>query len=72
MSWSNSAHVTQLLGLSSRALEPLTAEPTCLESVLRKESYHDEKPLHHNWRVASVYQNVRKACTAMNTQHSQK
>ena len=37
-----------------------------------KRRHHNEKPAHHNQRVALTHHNQRKAHTAKKTQHSQK
>ena len=57
------------------ALEPACPNywsPRTLEPMLYKRGYHNEKPMHHNWGVALLVTNQRKACTAKKTQHSQK
>ena len=46
MPWSNSACVSQLLSLRSRACEPQLLKPACPEPMLRnKGSHHNEKPM---------------------------
>ena len=48
MPQSNSAHVSQLLNLCTRAEEPQLLSPRALEPVLgNRRTYRNEKPIHH-------------------------
>ena len=55
---SNYARVPQILSLCSGAHKLQLLSPHTLEPVLcKKRSYHTEKPVHHNWRVAPTHLN---------------
>ena len=81
-------HATEQLSPCTTAIEPVlqsrraaTTESTCcsygnlhtLKPMLcNKRSHHNEKPVHHNQRVAPALNNQRKAFAATKTQQSQK
>ena len=59
--------------LWSRAGELQLLSRSFLESVLHnKRSHHNEKPMHHNYRVAPDCHNKRKVPTATKTHYNQK
>ena len=57
----------------SNKVHTITTEPVRLEPVsCNKRSHCNEKPMHHDQRVAPAHHNQRKLHTATKTQHSQK
>jgi len=60
--------VLQSLGATTAEPCAATPEPT----LPNKRSYHNEKSVHHNYRVAPTWGNMKKACATMKTQHKNK
>ena len=54
------------------AAEQPSPSATTTELVLEPMCLNKEKPVHCNQKVAATHHNDRKACTATNTQRSQK